>query len=151
MQKYRHQRYRYFSRYDQGIKLDKEGWFSVTPERIAIHHARRVAAAFPPLPQSVITVVDAFCGCGGNAIQFALAGFHGRISFITLCKLGKLKNTPVIAIELNPKRLAMAKHNAVLYQCQDNIEFIRGNCFEVIPKIQQKIDVIFLSPPVCDL
>ena len=35
------QRYRLFSRYDEGIQLDLEGWFSATPEKIAIHHAYR--------------------------------------------------------------------------------------------------------------
>ena len=35
------QRYRLFSRYDEGIQLDLDGWFSATPEKIAIHHAYR--------------------------------------------------------------------------------------------------------------
>lgn len=34
-EKYWYQRYRYFSKYDQGIKLDIESWYSVTPEQIA--------------------------------------------------------------------------------------------------------------------
>jgi hypothetical protein len=39
--KYWRQRYRLFSMFDRGIKLDNEGWFSVTPERIAQHIAER--------------------------------------------------------------------------------------------------------------
>lgn len=51
-----------FSRYDDGIKMDEEGWFSVTPEPLARHHAFRCGSG---------TVVDSFTGVGGNAIQFA--------------------------------------------------------------------------------
>lgn len=40
--KYWAQRKRLFSRYDSGIQLDKESWYSVTPEAIAKHHAERV-------------------------------------------------------------------------------------------------------------
>ncbi|KFV20563.1 Trimethylguanosine synthase, partial [Tauraco erythrolophus] len=65
--KYWAQRYRLFSRFDEGIKLDREGWFSVTPEKIAEHIAVRVSQSF-----NCDVVVDAFCGVGGNAIQFAL-------------------------------------------------------------------------------
>jgi hypothetical protein len=35
------QRYRLFSRYDEGIQLDEESWYSVTPEKIAEHIALR--------------------------------------------------------------------------------------------------------------
>ena len=33
-------RYRLFSKFDEGIRLDAESWFSVTPERIAQHIAK---------------------------------------------------------------------------------------------------------------
>ncbi|XP_072460714.1 trimethylguanosine synthase isoform X2 [Notamacropus eugenii] len=72
--KYWAQRYRLFSRFDDGIKLDKEGWFSVTPEKIAEHIAGRVHLSF-----NCDIIVDAFCGVGGNAIQFALTGKRGSI------------------------------------------------------------------------
>lgn len=39
--KYYAQRYRLFSRFDEGITLDREGWFSATPEDIAAHTAER--------------------------------------------------------------------------------------------------------------
>lgn len=60
--KYWCQRYLLFSRFDKGIKMDEEGWFSVTPESIARHHASRCGSGI---------IVDCFTGVGGNAIQFA--------------------------------------------------------------------------------
>ncbi|XP_061696403.1 trimethylguanosine synthase isoform X2 [Syngnathoides biaculeatus] len=68
--KYWAQRYRLFSRFDEGIKLDREGWFSVTPEKIAEHIALRVESSL----SNTQLVIDAFCGVGGNSIQFALTG-----------------------------------------------------------------------------
>lgn len=50
-----------------------EGWFSVTPEKIAEHIAGRVSQSF-----KCDVVVDAFCGVGGNTIQFALTGKRGN-------------------------------------------------------------------------
>lgn len=62
IEKYWYQRYLLFSRFDDGVRLDEEGWFSVTPEPIAKHHALRCG---------LDTIIDGFTGVGGNAIQFA--------------------------------------------------------------------------------
>jgi len=56
------QRYDLFSRYDEGIQIDEEGWYSVTHEEIAINHAERCHGK---------VVIDCFAGVGGNTIQFA--------------------------------------------------------------------------------
>ena len=50
-----------------------EGWFSVTPEKIAEHIAVRCRCDL---------IVDAFCGVGGNAIQFAFTCNHGEQSLL---------------------------------------------------------------------
>lgn len=118
MKKYWSQRYRYFTKYDEGIKMDKEGWYSVTPERIAAHIAQRCASD---------VIIDAFCGVGGNTIQFALTCHY------------------VIAIDIDPVRLECARHNARIYGVEDRIEFICGDFMTLIPKL--KADAVFLSPP----
>ena len=41
LEKYFLQRYMLFSKYDQGVRLDDEGWYSVTPEVLAAHMAER--------------------------------------------------------------------------------------------------------------
>lgn len=45
-----------------------ESWFSVTPEELAKHTAERLRCDL---------IIDAFCGAGGNAIQFALTCERG--------------------------------------------------------------------------
>ena len=60
LEKYWKQRYRFFNKFDDGILLDNESWFSVTPEAIATHIAERCQCDI---------IIDAFCGVGGNTIQ----------------------------------------------------------------------------------
>ena len=87
MTKYWRRRLLLWSKYDSGVLMDDEGWYSVTPETVAAHIARRyppdrccLPGVHPPLlslsgrlPSFTGTViVDGFCGYGGNTIQFAL-------------------------------------------------------------------------------
>jgi len=118
IEKYWNQRYRLFSKFDAGIRLDEESWFSVTPEKIAKHIAERCKCQ---------VIVDGFCGAGGNAIQFALTCVR------------------VIAVDIDPKKVEMARHNAKIYGVDDKIEFIVGDFFQVMPGLSA--DVVFLSPP----
>ncbi|GAQ92044.1 hypothetical protein KFL_009090040 [Klebsormidium nitens] len=117
-QKYWFQRYRLFSKFDQGVRLDPEGWYSVTPEAIAVHHAKRCARR---------VVIDAFAGVGGNAIQMATTADW------------------VIAVDLDPGRLALAEHNAGVYGVRDKIEFVAGDFLRLAPTL--RADALFLSPP----
>jgi hypothetical protein len=89
--KYWSQRFRLFKKWNMGVRLDEVAWFSVTPEAIAVHHAARCSLCTPStgVEQGPIFVLDAFCGAGGNAIQFALSSmnvltFDNRLQAIEL-------------------------------------------------------------------
>ena len=69
----------------------------MTPEVIAQHIADRLRCDL---------IVDAFCGAGGNAIQFAFTCNH------------------VIAVDIDPKKIELAKHNAEVYGVRVNKEII---------------------------
>lgn len=134
MLKYWNARHDLFSQFSEGILLDEESWFSVTPEAVAYRIAVQCASD---------VVLDAFCGAGGNAIQFAMT-----------CKR-------VIAIDIDPVKLAMARHNASIYGVEDRITFLCGDfcafaeahasgvdadgCWQGWHR--EAIDVVFLSPP----
>lgn len=123
--KYWHQRYRLFSRFDSGIKLDAESWYSVTPERIAQHIAQRFSK------NDNFVIIDAFCGSGGNTIQFALIS-----QFIK-----------VIAIDIDEQKICFAKHNANIYGVDHRIEFIVADYLLLAKTGALKADAVFLSPP----
>ncbi|KAM3413242.1 hypothetical protein ACQJBY_004425 [Aegilops geniculata] len=116
--KYWNQRYSLFSLFDSGIKMDEEGWFSVTPEPIAKHHASRVGAGI---------LIDCFTGVGGNTIQFA-----------TKCK-------HVVAVDIDPQKIDCAQHNATVYGVNDHIDFIIGDFIRIAPHL--KGETVFMSPP----
>ncbi|XP_066250372.1 uncharacterized protein [Euwallacea similis] len=118
IQKFWFRRFSLFRKFDEGIKMDEESWYSVTPEIIAKHVAERC---------SCDVIVDGFCGAGGNAIQFAFT-----------CK-------KVIAIDIDPKKIELAKNNAKVYGVEHKIEFLLGDFFALAPTLEA--DVVFLSPP----
>ncbi|KAJ9125643.1 hypothetical protein QFC22_000605 [Naganishia vaughanmartiniae] len=136
IQKYFYQRNELFSLYaSHNILMDETGWFSVTPESIACHIAERCQSD---------TILDPFCGVGGNVIQFAMT-----------CER-------VIAIDNDMTRLKLARHNARQYGVADRIEFICGDYIQFAEAYAKRldqdakagrsrhgdeIDVVFLSPP----
>lgn len=122
--KYFAQRHRLFHLFDEGIKLDEEAWYSVTPEKIAAHIADRF--------EGREVVLDLFCGAGGNSIQFALRGAY------------------VIAIEICPKRIALAENNARVYGVDQYIEFVNADVYAILPALarrQRMVNAVFMSPP----
>lgn len=51
----------------------------------------------------------------------------------------------VIAIDIDAKKIEMAKHNAGVYNVADRIEFIVGDFLQMFTKLEG--DIVFLSPP----
>jgi trimethylguanosine synthase len=51
----------------------------------------------------------------------------------------------VIAIDIDPVKIEMARHNAGVYGVTDHIEFMVGDFFELAPQLEA--DMVFLSPP----
>ncbi|KAJ2766950.1 Trimethylguanosine synthase [Coemansia nantahalensis] len=131
LEKFWHRRHRFFWRFDEGIEIDEVGWYSVSPETLAEHTAVRIAQLYnDPAGEAGygrLCVVDGCCGVGGNAIKFASWCEH------------------VIAVEIDPRRLAMACNNAQVYGVDGRIEFVAADFFDVAPALAA--DVVFLSPP----
>lgn len=120
--KYYEQRYSLFSLYDRGIQLDDESWYSVTPEQLAAHHAQRCHGD---------VIIDGCCGVGGNTIAFAAT-----------CRL-------VVAIDVDPLKIAMARHNAAIYG-RSNIEWLVGDFVQLAESgalDRYAAAGVFLSPP----
>lgn len=51
----------------------------------------------------------------------------------------------VVAIDIDAERLAMARHNSVVYNVVDQIDFLQGDFLQLAPTLRG--DVVFLSPP----
>ncbi|KAF0756403.1 trimethylguanosine synthase-like [Aphis craccivora] len=92
--------------------------FDMCPEVLSYHIAKRCRNNI---------VLDPFCGAGGNIIQLAM-----------ICK-------KVIAVDIEPNKIRMARHNAKIYGVAEKIEFIVGDIFLIYKKL--KADVLFMSLP----
>lgn len=136
LKKFHRQRYDLFHRFDEGIQIDDEGWWSVTPELIAAHtalvlgrsehpthtdyhgHEQGQSQGLPPSDDALATttglVWDAFAGVGGNTIQFALKGAQH-----------------VIATDTNRERLVAASHNAEIYEVRQYIDYIQADALSM--------------------
>ena len=118
VQRYWDQRHHLFSKFDEGVRIDRQALFSVKPEQEALNIADRIHAT---------VVVDAFAGVGGSSIAFARRGKR------------------VIAIEMDTERIEMARHNARLYGVEGRIEFIQGDARQVLPRVAQ--GAVYFDPP----
>ena len=118
-EKYWSQRYSLFSRYDDGVLMDEESWYSVTHEA--------VAQAIADTCGEQNYILDGFAGVGGNTIQFA-AKSH------------------VIAIEIDDKKANYLRRNTKVYGVNGKVKVIRGDFLEVAQNVGF-MDVVFLSPP----
>ena len=125
LHKYWLQRYSLFSRYDYGVGIDDEAWYSSTPEVIAWHQAKRIKAVLPSKGSSF--VVDAFGGVGGNSIQLALAGCH------------------VLSVEIDSRKASLLQQNARVYDVSERVEVVCVDFLDLAPRI--RADVVLLSPP----
>lgn len=95
MKRFWAKRYYLFDRFDEGIKLDYQSWFSVTPQVVAEH----IASLFA----SEDVVLDGFSGAGGDSLQLALRCHR------------------VIANDIDPLKVELLKNNAAVYQVSHKI------------------------------
>jgi trimethylguanosine synthase len=102
--------------------LDDEGRWSLTPLPIARRHAREAMGHL---------VVDVGCGCGGNVVAFAEAGFD------------------VVAIEADAARLELAKANVRSWAPTGTVRFIHGKAADVLPAVleEEPSAAVFIDPP----
>lgn len=128
--KYWKQRYYLFRKFDQGVYMTSELWYSVTPEALATFVAKFIQACNPELR----TIVDICCGGGGNTIQFAR------------------RFEKVIGIDINDDNLFCTKKNCELYGVDDKITLKQADWTKIAGTeyyeyLKQNVDLVFSSPP----
>lgn len=81
------QRTRLLSLYSHGCILDTQGWYSITPESIAHQIAYRCSLLTSTNTNTRmkegrvnLTILDPFCGVGGNVLAFASVFERGQSS-----------------------------------------------------------------------
>ncbi|KAF8424918.1 RNA cap guanine-N2 methyltransferase-domain-containing protein [Tirmania nivea] len=117
--------------------MTPSSWYEVTPEAIAAKIAEKMLA---PFQVGGAVVLDAFCGIGGNTIQFALR---------PECKR-------VIALDTDPNAIWCARRNCERYGVEGKVVFLEISFFEWVERERELgtgsegregMNVVFCSPP----
>lgn len=103
--KYWIQRYRLFTNWSEGIRLDFESWFSVTPQIVAFHQAKRCIFHNIRMHKLPLLIIDAFTGSGSNSIEFSSIGAH------------------VISCEINLSRMKMVSFSFLKFGLLSQLKF----------------------------
>lgn len=134
VQKYFRRKLALFRYFNEGIYMTHELLFSVTPEAVAVFIAKFVKSCNP----NIKTVLDVFCGGGGNTIQF-----------------GKYFEK-AIGVDISEDNLTCTARNCQVYQVDQHVELYK--CDWSMASVDQdfysndlftknRIDFIFASPP----
>ena len=100
---------------------DDEGKRLLTPEVLAMRTAAEMRE------RGITSVIDGCAGLGGNSIAFVRAGLR------------------VLAVDVDPHRLELARRNAQALHCADRIEWHCGRIEELLAELPEI--PLFLDPP----
>ncbi|XP_022707031.1 uncharacterized protein LOC111270855 isoform X2 [Varroa jacobsoni] len=129
--KYFNQRYRLISRFRNDLHLSEEAWFSICPEEIGKHIARRVVGLAKARGGRPLRIMDPCCGAGGNAVQCAT--------------MPEIEH--VYANDLEEHEISSARQLAALYGVEHKMTFSCGDLFQLRPEDFGDIDALVFSPP----
>ncbi|GKY99157.1 hypothetical protein MPSEU_000871200 [Mayamaea pseudoterrestris] len=158
------QRHRLFSKFSSGIRLDEaEAWYSVTPEAIAHHVARKMllgdSCMHDDEREAAAAAAAAAMTGNGRGCNASLSTSHDDVTkptikttlshrpFIILdafcgwggnaIAFGQHANVLVIAVDLHQSRLEQAAHNAKIYNVPaERLLLVHANALQVMERYQ---------------
>ncbi|KAH9279585.1 Trimethylguanosine synthase [Echinococcus granulosus] len=116
-------RFDLLGRFDEGIQMDRESWYSVTPEEIARNQVKTCACDL---------MVATYAGAGGNSIQFTRT-----------CDF-------VIVIDNCLDRLTgIFTPNASVYAVSSRVNCVCGDVTRIRRALRTyaRVDTVYMSPP----
>lgn len=66
---------------------------------------------------------------------------------IAITLLHQRTDAHVVAIDISPAAIEIAKRNAIRHQVDDRLTFVRGNCFSLLSPAEFFFDLIVSNPP----
>jgi RNA cap guanine-N2 methyltransferase len=117
-----------------GLLVDTESWYSITPRDLADAITRLVRRNI----RGRVSIVDGFCGVGGNTLSFLAHGFH------------------VTSVDLDYTKIKYLRHNIkeVLGEGvhremsgKGQIELVHEDLFRFLDRKASTCDILFIAPP----
>lgn len=116
-----------FSKYDEGVELDDESWYSAVPEAVGQYAANLMKKRLGSGKK--LTLMDGMSGCGGSLLQLA--------SVSETC----------IGNEYDSEKIPLLENNISVYK-RTNIDVMNEDFLDIPGLVKdKKVDGVFLSPP----
>ncbi|MBX9790957.1 MAG: peptide chain release factor N(5)-glutamine methyltransferase [Pirellulales bacterium] len=102
-----------------------------------------------PRPETeflVIALLDLVNAAGQAAAELAIADVGTGSGILAVCAARELPNARVMAVDVSPAALAVARENAERYQVAQRMEFVDSDLLASVPA-EQRFDYLVSNPP----
>lgn len=169
--KYWKKRYSLFSLFDSGVCLNTAAWYSVTPEGLARHHARKLTALFSASSRAgspgeraqdrIRSNEAGSCSDEGMETEHGMAARRG-MGLVVLDAFGGVGGNAiqfalcpdvshVYACEIDGETAALGRHNSRVYGVHSKVDYVHCDCFHFMRSARARAargaNIVFLSPP----
>jgi release factor glutamine methyltransferase len=100
-----------------------------------------------PETEKLIEVVLAKIGTNASAKPLRIADLGTGSGAIAITLATELPAAQLVATDISPAALAIAKHNAATHRVARRIEFRSGDLFEALSDRSERFDVMVSNPP----
>ena len=102
-----------------------------------------------PRPETeflLIALLDLVNAAGQGAAELAIADVGTGSGILAVCAARELPNVRVVAADISPAALGVARENAARHQVAERIEFVESDLLAAVPA-ERRFDFIVSNPP----
>ena len=102
-----------------------------------------------PRPETeflLIALFDLVTAAGQDSAELEVADVGTGSGILAVCSARELKNARVLAVDISPTALAVARENAAAHKVAERVEFIPSDLLTAVPA-ERRFDFILSNPP----
>jgi release factor glutamine methyltransferase len=102
-----------------------------------------------PRPETeflLIALFDLVTAAGQDAAELSIADVGTGSGILAVCAARELKNARVLAVDISPAALAVARENAATHKVAERVEFVESDLLAGVPA-ERRFDFILSNPP----
>ena len=102
-----------------------------------------------PRPETeflLIALFDLVTAAGQDSAELEVADVGTGSGILAVCAARELKNARVLAVDISPAALAVARENAAAHKVAERVEFIPSDLLTAVPA-ERRFDFILSNPP----
>ncbi len=102
-----------------------------------------------PRPETeflLIALFDLVTAAGQDSAELSIADVGTGSGILAVCAARELKHARVLAVDISPAALAVARENATTHKVAERIEFVESDLLTAVPA-ERRFDFILSNPP----